>query len=81
MTSPKIASWGTKFINSRITAESGSKILGKLTVFRSPEFEVMDLAPEEKEPEKNEKRKTPVIKNGIKLAGLSSPSINPKTNP
>jgi hypothetical protein len=42
---------------------------------------VIAFAPEEKEPEKNENRNTPVIKNGMKLAGLRSPRIKPKTNP
>jgi hypothetical protein len=68
-------------MNSLSTAESGNKILGKLTVLRRPEFAVIALAPDEKDPEKKEKRKTPVIRNGIKLAGLKSPRINPKTSP
>jgi hypothetical protein len=77
----RIASCGRKLINSLITADSGRRILGKLTVLRSPELEVIALAPEENEPEKNENRNTPVIKNGMKLSGLRSPRINPKTKP
>jgi hypothetical protein len=81
ITTGRIASCGRKFINCLITAESGRRILGKLTVFRSPELDVIAFAPEENEPEKNENRNTPVIKNGMKLSGLRSPRIKPKTNP
>ena len=77
----KIASCGRKFINSLITADSGRRILGKATVFRRPELDVIAFAPEENEPEKKENRNTPVIKNGMKLSGLRSPRIRPKTNP
>jgi hypothetical protein len=54
---------------------------GKLTVFSNPELEVIDLAPEENEPEKKENRNTPVIRNGIKFAGLREPKIRPNTKP
>jgi hypothetical protein len=81
MTSGSSASWGKTLMNSLITAESGSKILGKLRVLSNPVFEVIAFAPAEKEPEKKENRNTPVIKNGIKFAGLKSPRINPKTKP
>jgi hypothetical protein len=54
---------------------------GKLTVFSNPELEVIDLAPEENEPEKKENRNTPVIRNGIKFSGLREPKIRPKTKP
>jgi hypothetical protein len=54
---------------------------GKLTVFSKPELEVIDLAPEENEPEKKENRKTPVIRNGMKFAGRRDPKISPKTKP
>jgi hypothetical protein len=68
-------------MNSLITAESGSRILGKLRVLSNPVFEVIALAPAEKEPEKKENRNTPVIRNGIKFAGRRSPRIKPKTRP
>jgi arginine decarboxylase-like protein len=68
-------------MNSLITAESGRRILGKLRVLSNPVFEVIALAPAEKEPEKKENRNTPVIRNGIKFAGLKSPRIKPKTKP
>jgi hypothetical protein len=42
---------------------------------------VIALAPDENEPEKNENKNTPVIRNGMKLSGLRSPRINPKTSP
>jgi hypothetical protein len=68
-------------MNSLITAESGSRILGKVSVRSNPVFDVIAFAPAEKEPEKKEKRKTPVIRNGMKLAGRRSPRIKPKTKP
>jgi hypothetical protein len=81
MTSGSSANWGKKFMNSLITADSGRRILGKLRVLSNPVFEVIALAPAEKDPEKKEKRNTPVIKNGMKLAGRRSPRIKPKTKP
>jgi hypothetical protein len=54
---------------------------GKLTVFSNPELEVIDLAPEENEPEKKENRNTPVIRKGMKFAGRRDPKIRPKTKP
>jgi hypothetical protein len=68
-------------MNSRSTAESGSSIRGKLTVFSKPELDVIAFAPEEKDPEKNENKNTPVIRKGMKLSGRRSPRINPKTKP
>jgi hypothetical protein len=54
---------------------------GKLTVLSNPELEVIDLAPEENEPEKKENRNTPVMRNGMKFSGLREPRIKPKTKP
>ena len=81
ITMARIANCGMKLINSRITADKGKRILGKLKVFSRPEFEVIALAPAENDPEKKEKRKTPVIKKGMKFAGRKLPRIKPKMSP
>jgi hypothetical protein len=73
--------WGKKLMNCRRTAEMGKRILGKLKVLSNPELEVIAFAPEEKEPEKKEKRKTPVIRKGMKFGGRKSPRMSPNTKP
>jgi hypothetical protein len=44
-------------------------------------LEVRELAPPESDPEKKEKRKTPMIRKGPNLSGRKSPSIMQKTTP
>jgi hypothetical protein len=68
-------------MNCRITAESGSSILGKCSDFTSPLLPVIEPAPINSEFEKNENKKTPVNRKGTKLSGLESPRMNPKIRP